>query len=68
MTKTTFVAATALYFVATTLFCLALYTDEHPSLALAIGCLATISWCCVKIAFEANGFKPSRGKNKPQTF
>jgi hypothetical protein len=53
MTKITFIAATALYFAATALFTLALYTDGHGVLALAIGSLATVSWCCVKIAIEA---------------
>lgn len=68
MTKITFIAATILYFAATALFTLALYTDGHGVLALAIGSLATVSWCCVKIAIEANGFKTPRRKNGPQTF
>jgi len=68
MTKRTFIIVSVLYFVATALFCFALYTDGHPTLSMGIASLATVSWTCVKIAVETNGFKTPRRKNKPQTF
>jgi hypothetical protein len=68
MTKRTFIIVSVLYLVATALFCFALYTDGHPTLSMAIASLAIISWGCVKIAVETNGFKTPRRKNKPQTF
>jgi hypothetical protein len=67
MTKTTFIIGSVLYLAATLIFCYVLYL-EHPTLSMAVGSLAIVAWGCIKIAIEANGFKPFRRKNGPQTF